>query len=58
VQDNTACLWDADTLELLKTYRTERPVNSASISPIFEQVKINSKFFISVLRIRDVYPGS
>jgi len=37
-KDNTAILWDADTLELLKTYRTERPVNSASISPIFEQV--------------------
>ncbi len=31
-------LWDSDTLEPLKTYRTERPVNSASISPIFEHV--------------------
>ncbi|XP_022089674.1 eukaryotic translation initiation factor 3 subunit I-like [Acanthaster planci] len=32
-KDNTAKLFDADTLELLKIYKTERPVNSASISP-------------------------
>lgn len=37
-KDNTAILWDADSLEMLKQYRTERPVNSASISPIFDQV--------------------
>ncbi|KAH7973816.1 hypothetical protein HPB49_005327 [Dermacentor silvarum] len=31
-------LFDADTLEHLKTYKTERPVNSAAISPIREHV--------------------
>lgn len=32
-KDNTAKLWDMDLLENKKTYKTERPVNSASISP-------------------------
>lgn len=31
-------LFDADKLQLLKTYRTERPVNSASISPLRDHV--------------------
>ena len=31
-------LFDSDKLELLKTFRTERPVNSASISPIKDHV--------------------
>lgn len=31
-------LFDMQTLEPLKTYRTERPVNSASISPLFDHV--------------------
>merc|ERR1712241_1008752 len=34
----SAILWDADTLEELKTYKTERPVNSAAISPIYDHV--------------------
>lgn len=37
-KDTTAKLFDADTLTCLKTYKTERPVNSASISPIFDHV--------------------
>jgi len=32
-KDSTAKLWDMDKLENKKTYKTERPVNSASISP-------------------------
>ncbi|XP_066256120.1 eukaryotic translation initiation factor 3 subunit I [Euwallacea similis] len=37
-KDHTARLFDAETLMLLKTYKTERPVNSAAISPILEHV--------------------
>ncbi|XP_014665186.1 PREDICTED: eukaryotic translation initiation factor 3 subunit I-like [Priapulus caudatus] len=33
-KDNHAKLFDLATLDLLKSYKTERPVNSASISPI------------------------
>jgi len=32
-KDSSAKLWDMDTLQDKKTYKTERPVNSASISP-------------------------
>ncbi len=32
-KDNTAKLFDAETLDFMKVYKTERPVNSASISP-------------------------
>lgn len=31
-------LFDTDTFELIKTYKTERPVNSAAISPIRDHV--------------------
>lgn len=37
-KDYTARLFDTDTLSCLKTYKTERPVNSAAISPIFDHV--------------------
>jgi translation initiation factor 3 subunit I len=37
-KDTTAKLFDAETLECLKTYKTERPVNSAAISPIMDHV--------------------
>jgi translation initiation factor 3 subunit I len=37
-KDNTAKLFDTDSLDCLKTYKTDRPVNSASISPIYEHV--------------------
>ncbi|CAG5118098.1 unnamed protein product, partial [Candidula unifasciata] len=37
-KDNTARLFDMDSLEPLKTYKTERPVNSAAISPLHDHV--------------------
>jgi translation initiation factor 3 subunit I len=37
-KDNTAKLFDVDTLECMKTYTTERPVNSACISPKYDHV--------------------
>lgn len=36
--DKTAKLFDARTLEHLKTYESDRPLNSASISPLMNQV--------------------
>jgi len=36
--DCTAKLFDTDSLDHMKTYKTERPVNSASISPIRDHV--------------------
>jgi translation initiation factor 3 subunit I len=37
-KDCTAKLFDADSLTLLKTYKAERPVNSAAISPIYDHI--------------------
>ena len=37
-KDNTAKLLDVKTLNVLKTYETDRPVNSASISPLKDHV--------------------
>jgi translation initiation factor 3 subunit I len=37
-KDYTAKLFDTDSLMCLKTYKTERPVNSAAVSPIFDHV--------------------
>ncbi|XP_063239906.1 eukaryotic translation initiation factor 3 subunit I [Bacillus rossius redtenbacheri] len=37
-KDKTAKLFDSDTLMCLKCYKTERPVNSAAISPILDHV--------------------
>merc|ERR1719232_1974127 len=31
-------LFDADTMDRVKTYTTERPVNSASLSPLYDHV--------------------
>lgn len=39
-KDHTAKLFDAYTLEEKKTYKTERPVNSAAISPNLQHVKL------------------
>jgi len=36
--DNTAKLWDTKTLEVLKTYVSDRPLNAAAISPIMNHV--------------------
>lgn len=37
-KDCSAKLFDSESLMCLKTYKTERPVNSASISPILDHV--------------------
>lgn len=37
-KDSSAKLFDADRLQLLKNYRTERPVNSAAVSPLKDHV--------------------
>ena len=37
-KDCTSMLFDADNLSPMKKYVTERPVNSASLSPIFDHV--------------------
>ena len=37
-KDTTARLWDSELLECLKVYKTERPVNSADISPLYDHV--------------------
>lgn len=37
-RDTTAKLFDSESLMCLKTYKTERPVNSAAISPILDHV--------------------
>uniref|UniRef100_A0AAV1TRV1 Eukaryotic translation initiation factor 3 subunit I n=1 Tax=Peronospora matthiolae TaxID=2874970 RepID=A0AAV1TRV1_9STRA len=37
-KDNTAKLLDVETMKVLKVYETDRPVNSAAISPIKEHV--------------------
>lgn len=39
-KDCTAKLFTTDNLQCLKTYKTERPVNSAAISPILDHVCI------------------
>ena len=39
-KDYTAKLFDFDTLTPKKTYVTERPVNSASISPKYDHVVV------------------
>ena len=48
-KDTTAKLWDMDQLEHKKTYKTERPVNSASISPNKDHVVLGGgqvRFFL------------
>lgn len=37
-RDKTAKLWDTKTLQCIKTYTADRPLNSASISPILDHV--------------------
>lgn len=37
-KDTTSKLFDAESLVCLKQYKTERPVNSAAISPIYDHV--------------------
>lgn len=46
-KDHTAKLFDAESLMLLKTYKTERPINSAAISPIAEHVALGIFFYLN-----------
>ncbi|XP_031783034.1 eukaryotic translation initiation factor 3 subunit I [Nasonia vitripennis] len=39
-KDYSAKLFDSETLVSIKTYRTERPINSATISPNFDHVAV------------------
>jgi translation initiation factor 3 subunit I len=39
-KDTTAMLYDVDDLKLIKTFRTDRPANSAAISPIKDHVVV------------------
>jgi translation initiation factor 3 subunit I len=41
-KDNTAKIYDASDLTLKKTFQTERPVNSASVSPIRDEAGLSS----------------
>ena len=54
-KDHTAKLFDSESLMLLKTYKTERPVNSATISPIYDHVRYfittNCKLYLLLLNI-------
>ncbi len=45
-KDNTSKLFDIDSLEVLKTYKTDRPVNSAAISPNYEHVSYETCQFV------------
>jgi len=37
-KDTSSKLFDSENLELMKTYKTERPINSAAVSPIRDHV--------------------
>lgn len=39
-KDTSAKLYDIDTMECLKNYQTERPVNSACLSPKYDHVSL------------------
>ena len=45
-KDNYAKLLDMNTMHVLKNYKTDRPVNSAAISPIKDQVSIGDIAFM------------
>jgi len=38
--DHTAKLYDSKTLELIKAYQSDRPLNDASISPLYNHVLV------------------
>ena len=40
-KDHTAIIWETETLKVLKTFSTERPVNSAAMSPILPHVRFS-----------------
>jgi len=43
-KDKTAKLFDVDDLTVHKVYVTERPVNSAALSPIYDHVSLLHKY--------------
>jgi len=45
-KDKTSKLFDVDDLSVYKVYVTERPVNSASLSPIYDHVSLYSMKFV------------
>ena len=47
-KDHTAKLFDSSSLVLLKTYKTERSVNSATISPILDHVSTHDLLFANI----------
>uniref|UniRef100_W5M395 Eukaryotic translation initiation factor 3 subunit I n=1 Tax=Lepisosteus oculatus TaxID=7918 RepID=W5M395_LEPOC len=48
-KDNSAKLFDSTSLDHIKTFKTERPVNSAAISPIMDHVRdLHVKHHLSV----------
>lgn len=51
-KDNSAKLFDVDDLSVHKVYMTERPVNSASLSPIYDHV-IKSLLIVIIISYTD-----
>lgn len=45
-KDKTAKLFDVDDLSVHKVYVTERPVNSASLSPIYDHVSTSFDYIL------------
>lgn len=55
-KDKTAKLFDVDDLSVHKVYVTERPVNSASLSPIYDHVsKILKIMTIQCLQLKTIF---
>lgn len=50
-KDNTARLFDLNSLDCKKVYKTERPVNSAAISPIKPHVSTGLTFNFKKLKL-------
>lgn len=51
-KDCSAKLFDIEDLSVLKTYQTERPVNSASISPLYDHVGLILIFVVTQKRAK------
>lgn len=45
-KDQTAKLWSMDDYELVKTYETDRPLNDAAISPIYNATQSPKRHII------------
>lgn len=42
-KDHTCKLWGTDTFELVKTYKSDRPLNDAAITPLFDSTDADKK---------------